>query len=196
MVFIRVPSAVRPAKCSATRLFTCAACKAPVVSVVVSPSSATLVVGQTLELEAQPRDGAGRALPGRPVTWSSNRTDVATVTSSGIVAAVSSGTATITATSEGRNGSSTIVVDAPAVNRVEITPATTTVSEGGAFRLTATVYDSRGNVIPGAQVAWTSSDTRVATVDNAGRVVGVRAGSVVITATSSDKAGTANVRVE
>ena len=129
------------------------------------------------------------------MTWSSNRTDVATVTSSGIVAAVSSGTATITATSEGRNGSATIVVEAPAVNRVEITPATTTVSEGGAFRLTATVYDSRGNVIPGAQVAWTSSDTRVATVDNAGRVVGVRAGSVVITATSSDKAGTANGRM-
>lgn len=168
---------------------------APVVSVVVSPSSATLIVGQTLELEAQPRDGAGRPLVGRAVTWSTSQANIATVSSSGVVAALGSGTATITASSEGRNGSATIVVDAPTVNRVEITPATATVSEGGAFRLTANVYDSRGNVIPGAPVAWASSDTRVATVDNAGRVVGVRAGSVIITATSGDKAGTATVSV-
>jgi uncharacterized protein YjdB len=169
---------------------------APVASVVVSPSSATLIVGQTLELEAQPRDAAGRPLSGRTVTWSSHGVEFATVTSSGIVAAVSPGTATITASSEGRSGTATIVVEAPAVNRVEITPATATISEGGAFRLTATVYDSRGNAIPGAQVAWASSDARVATVDNTGRVVGVRAGSVLITATSGDKAGTASVRVE
>ena len=168
---------------------------APVASVVVSPSSATLVVGQTVELEAQPRDASGQPLSGRAVTWSSNRSEVATVTSTGVVAAVSPGTATITASSEGRGGTATIVVEAPSVNRVEVTPASTTVDVGGAFRLTATVYDSRGNVIGGAPVAWASSDTRIATVDNTGRVLGVREGSVIVTATSGDKAGTASVRV-
>lgn len=168
---------------------------APVASVAVSPSSATLVVGQTVELEAQPRDASGQPLGGRAVTWSSNRSEVAAVTSTGIVAAVSPGTATITASSEGRSGTATIVVEAPSVNRVEVTPATTTVDVGGAFRLTATVYDSRGNVIPGAQVAWASSDTRIATVDDTGRVLGVKDGLVIITATSGDKAGTASVRV-
>jgi uncharacterized protein YjdB len=112
------------------------------------------------------------------------------------VAAVSAGTATITASSEGRSGTATIVVNAPSVNRVEVTPATASVDVGGSFRLTATVYDSRGNVIPGAQVAWASSDTRIATVDNTGRVVGVKEGSVIITATSGDKAGTAAVTVK
>ena len=169
---------------------------APVASITVSPSSATLVVGQTVELEAQPRDASGRPLTGRTVTWSSNQSGVATVTSTGIVAAVSSGTATITASSEGRSGTATIVVNAPSVNRVEVTPATASVDVGGSFRLTATVYDSRGNVIPGAQVAWASSDTRIATVDNTGRVVGVKEGSVIITATSGDKAGTAAVTVK
>ena len=168
---------------------------APVASVTVSPSSATLVVGQTVELEAQPRSASGQPLSGRPVAWSSNRPDIAAVTSSGIVAAVSAGTATISASSEGRSGTATIVVAAPTVNRVDVTPATTAVDVGGSFRLTATVYDSRGNVIPGAQVAWASSDARIATVDNSGRVVGVKQGSVVITATSGDKAGTANVSV-
>jgi trimeric autotransporter adhesin len=168
---------------------------APVASVSVSPSSATLIVGQTAELEAQPRDASGQPLSGRQVTWSSNHSDIATVTSTGVVAAVSPGTATITASSEGRNGTATIVVNAPAVNRVEVTPTTTTVDVGGSFRLTATVYDSRGNVIPSAQVAWASSDTRIATVDNTGRVRGIAAGSAIITATSSDKAGTALVTV-
>jgi uncharacterized protein YjdB len=87
------------------------------------------------------------------------------------------------------------VVDAPSVNRVEVTPATTVVDVGGSFRLTATVYDSRGNVIPAAPVAWASSNTEIATVDNTGRVRGVKEGSVIITATSGDKAGTADVRV-
>jgi uncharacterized protein YjdB len=168
---------------------------APVASVGVSPSSATLVVGQTVELEAQPRDAWGRPLGGRSVTWSSDRSEVAVVTSSGIVAAVSAGTATITASSEGRSGTATIVVEAPTVHRVEITPATATLDQGGSFRLTATVYDSRGNAIPGAPVAWASSDTRIATVDNTGRVFGVAEGSVVITATSGDRAGTAAVGV-
>jgi uncharacterized protein YjdB len=169
---------------------------APVVSVAVSPSSATLVVGQTVDLEAEPRDAAGRPLSGRDVTWSSNRPEVATVTSTGIVAAVSAGSATITASSEGRSGTATIVVEAPSVNRVEVTPATTTLDVGGSFRLTATVYDSRGNVIPGTHVTWASSDTRIATVDNTGRVAGVREGSVIITATSGSKAGTATVSVK
>jgi uncharacterized protein YjdB len=168
---------------------------APVTSVAVSPSSATLVVGQTLELEAQPRDAGGHALIGRAVTWSSNQPNIVTVASSGIVAAVSPGTATVTASTEGRSGTATITVNAPTVNRVEVTPATAVISVGSSFRLSATVFDSRGNVIPGAKVAWSSSDTRIAIVDNNGRVTAVRPGSVVVTATSGDKAGTASVSV-
>ena len=167
---------------------------APVASVAVSPTSATLVVGQTVQLEAQPRDASGRPLVGRTVTWSTNRSDIATVTSSGIVAAVSAGTATVTASREGRSGAATIVVQAPSVSRVEVTPTSATIDVGGSFGLTATVYDSRGNVVPGAAVVWASSDTRIAIVDS-GRVYGVADGTVVITATSGDKAGTASIRV-
>jgi len=168
---------------------------APVAAVAVSPSSATLVVGQTVDLEAEPRDASGQPLGGRTVTWSSNRPEVATVTSTGIVAAVAAGTATITASSEGRNGTAAIVVEAPSVSRVEVTPTTTSVVVGGSFRLAATVYDSRGNVIPGAHVVWASSDTRIATVDNTGRVRGEKEGSAIITATSGNKAGAAGVNV-
>ena len=168
---------------------------APVASVAVSPTSATLIVGQTVQLEAQPRDASGRRLDGRTVTWSTNRPDVATVTSTGIVAAVSPGTATITASSEGRSATATVVVQPPAVSRLEVTPTSASVEVGSALRLSATAYDSRGNVIAGAQVRWASSDTQIAVVDTTGRVLGVRRGSATITATSGGKAATASVRV-
>ena len=169
---------------------------APVATVVVSPSSASLVVGQALAFEADPRSASGQPLSGRVVTWSSNPSQVASVSSSGLVIAVAPGTATITASSEGRSGTAHVVVEAPTVQRVEVTPATATIAEGTSFRLTATVYDTRGNVIPGAPVTWTSGDTRIATVDSDGRVRGDRQGNVTITATSGSAAGTARIRVE
>ncbi|MDF2775949.1 MAG: hypothetical protein K0S86_5450 [Geminicoccaceae bacterium] len=168
---------------------------APVASVSVSPSSATLVVGETTGFEAQPRSASGQPLNGRVVSWASNRPQVASVNATGIVFAVAPGTATITASSEGKSGSATVTVVAPSVHRVEVTPADATVDEGESFRLTATVFDSRGNVVLGQQVRWTSSDTRVATVDETGRVRGHRQGNVTITATVGDKSGSARVRV-
>ena len=168
----------------------------PVASVAVSPTSATLLVGQTIQFGAQPRDASGRSLAGRTVTWSTNRSDVATVTSTGMVTAVSAGTATITASSDGRTGTATMVVQPPTVSRLEVTPANASVEEGGALRLSATAYDSRGNILPGVAVEWASSDTRIAVVDNTGRVLGVKRGSAIITARSSGKTATAAVRVK
>ena len=168
---------------------------APVATVVVSPSSATLVVGETAAFEAQPRGASGQALNGREVTWASNPSQVATVTAAGVVFAVAPGTATITASSEGRSGSASVTVLAPSIQRVEITPAEASIDLGGSFRLTATVFDSRGNVIPGQAVTWASNDARIATVDETGRVRGQLAGTVTITATAGGKFGTARVRV-
>ena len=169
---------------------------APVASVVVTPSSTSLVVGQALAFEAEPRSASGQPLSGRSVAWSSNHPQVATVSSSGLVFAVSAGTATITATSEGRSGTAQVTVEAPTIQRVEVTPATATIGTGGSFRLTATVYDTRGNVIPGAAVTWRSEDTRIATVDSEGRVRGERQGNVTITATSGSASGSSRIRVD
>jgi len=169
---------------------------APVASVVVNPSSASLVVGQTIAFEAEPRSASGQPLSGRVVSWASSASQVATVSSSGLVIAVAPGTATITATSEGRSGTAQVIVEPPTVQRVDVTPATATVGAGGSFRLTATVYDTRGNVIPGAAVTWTSGDTRIATVDSEGRVRGERQGNVTITATSGSASGSSRIRVD
>ncbi|MEO8575393.1 MAG: Ig-like domain-containing protein [Gemmatimonadales bacterium] len=85
---------------------------APVQTVVVSPSALPLVVGSTGTLTATTKDAAGNMLTGRAVTWSSSNNAIATV-NGGLVTAIGIGTATITAGSEGKNGTAAITVSAP-----------------------------------------------------------------------------------
>ncbi len=81
-----------------------------VATVVVAPDAPALVPNATVQLTATPTDGAGNALAGRAVTWSSSNGTVATVSSGGLVTGVTAGTATITATSEGKVGSAALTV--------------------------------------------------------------------------------------
>lgn len=60
---------------------------------------------------------------------------------------------------------------------------------------TATVRDASGNVLSGQTIAWTSSNTSVATVSTSGLVTAVAAGSATITATTGGKSGSAALTV-
>jgi hypothetical protein len=82
----------------------------PVAAVDVAPRSATLDSGQMVQLHATPKDETGNALAGRSVVWASGNADVASVTPGGLVTGVLGGTATITASSEGKRGESAIAV--------------------------------------------------------------------------------------
>jgi alpha-tubulin suppressor-like RCC1 family protein/uncharacterized protein YjdB len=79
-------------------------------SVIVQPSATTLLPGATAQLTAVVRDAAGDELSGLPIEWVSDDPAVATVSPSGLVAGVASGTATITATADGRGGTAAITV--------------------------------------------------------------------------------------
>src|SRR5205807_5104621 len=85
----------------------------PVATVAVSPASATVSAKQTLQLTATPKDANGNTLTGRTITWGSSNNAVATVSSSGLVSGVTTGSATITATSETKSGTSAITVSTP-----------------------------------------------------------------------------------
>src|SRR5437867_712169 len=84
----------------------------PVASMTVSPASTSVPVGATAQLSAVTTDSAGNTLPGLGVAWTSNNAAVAAVSGSGLVTSVATGTATITATSEGQSGTATITVTA------------------------------------------------------------------------------------
>ncbi len=84
----------------------------PVASVTVSPPSASVPVGQTVQLTATPLDSNGSPLVGRTVSWSTSNPTVAAVDGNGVVAGRAADTATITATSEGKTGTCAVTVTA------------------------------------------------------------------------------------
>jgi len=168
---------------------------APVATVTLTPGSATLNEGQTLQLTATLKDANGNPLVGRSITWSSSNPSAAGVNGTGLVTGVTAGSATITATSEGKSGTSAITVVHMPVASVTVTPASGTVSAGSSVQLTATPKDANGNPLVGRTVTWQSSNTATATVNGSGLVSGVAAGSATITATSEGQSGTSAITV-
>ncbi len=82
-----------------------------VASVAVTPASATLVsFGETAQLTASAQDASGNTISGKTFTWSSSDVSIATVSSSGLATAIANGAATITATTEGVQGSASLTV--------------------------------------------------------------------------------------
>src|SRR3989475_300229 len=85
----------------------------PVASVTVSPPSASIATGATVQLTATTKDAGGNVLTGRAISWGSSNTTVASVSASGLITGVTAGAVTMTATSEGKNGTAAVTVAAP-----------------------------------------------------------------------------------
>ena len=86
---------------------------AEVASVTIAAPTVTLAFDGSTTLTATPRDASGEPLTGHAVSWSSSAASIATVNSGGVVTAVSPGTVTITATSDGKSGSVELPVQTP-----------------------------------------------------------------------------------
>ncbi len=120
-------------------------------------------------------------------TWSSSDPSVATIGTTGVVTALSGGTAIISYTVVNACGpasaTATIIVRFP-TNAGAIT-GTTTVCTGLTTALADTVTGG----------TWTTSNAGIASVNAAGVVTGVTAGSATITYTVTDACGTANTSI-
>src|SRR5207244_587993 len=115
----------------------------PVASVTVTPATAGLVVGGTVQLTATPKDANGNPLTGRTIVWSSSDNTIATVNGSGLVTgAGAGGPVTITATSEGQSGTATVNVTLAPVASVTVTPSSANIAITGTVQLTATPKDA------------------------------------------------------
>jgi uncharacterized protein YjdB len=164
-----------------------------VASLVVQPFTASLDVGETLSLTPIVRDSSGTILTAHPVTWTTSDPDIARVTSVGLVTAVGSGSATITAIADGEHATANITV-LTAVTVVKITPDSPAIPAGTSVQLTATVLGPGGVRVTGRVVSWATSDPGVATV-SVGKVRGRRPGFAEIEATAGDAKGTTVVTV-
>jgi alpha-tubulin suppressor-like RCC1 family protein len=83
---------------------------ARVESVAIVPGIVSLVVGDALQLTTIARGKIGNPLTGQPATWATASPGVVTVSNDGFVTAVGPGAAIVTATIDGKVGTSTMTV--------------------------------------------------------------------------------------
>lgn len=188
----------------ATTLLT--ACSEPSLrTVAVTPAAGGTVLtsqGQTAQFHATATYQLGTHPPTisdvtNSAQWASNSQSVATIDSSGIVTAVGTGVAVITATVNGTfgmvQGTSNVQVNLSAtpvtgLTSIAIVPSTQPITVIGQTAKFVAIGEYTG-VIPASQdlttqVAWASSAPGVATVSSTGIATAVSAGTATITATS------------
>lgn len=147
-------------------------------------------VGDFVQLEAtvSPYDATNKN-----VSWSTSDASIATVDQTGKVKGIAKGQATITATTEdgGETAQCLIHVKQP-VTGVSLDKSAETLGVGENVTLAASVAPETAD---NPSVSWTTSDANVATVDQAGKVVGVAEGQATITVTTEDGAKTATCTI-
>lgn len=167
----------------------------PITSVTVALDSTPISVGSTVKATATARDGTGTVVTGRPVTWASSNTGVATISSSGVITAVGAGTTTVTATSDGVSGTVTLTVTVPPVATVTVTVGSSTLAVNGTTQASAETRAANGTVLTGRSITWSSSNTAVLTVSTTGVVTARGTGTANVIATSEGKSGSASITV-
>jgi uncharacterized protein YjdB len=162
-----------------------------VTGVSVSPSSALLIINGTQQFTATvlPTNATNQN-----VTWSSSNTTVATVSTGGMVKAISVGTATITVTTEDGNKTATceVTVNPIAVTGVSVNPTSASFVINGTQQLTATLSPANAT---NQNISWSSSNTAVATVSTGGLVKAISVGTAAITVITQDGNKTANCNI-
>jgi alpha-tubulin suppressor-like RCC1 family protein len=151
----------------------------------------TLALGDTIGFYALLKNESGVQLFDKIVTWASSNDKVASVSSYvcpsdpshtplcalGIVTGV--GVSTITATSEGRSTSVTVVTFPYHAVVSETLPQNPIIAIGNKFAFRVKVLDTQGNVFP-EKLVWTSDNPSVVTVDDNGRLTARSVGSAYI----------------
>ena len=129
----------------------------------------------------------------RGMTWSTSNSKVATVSSAGVVTAVGNGTCNITVKSKnGKTATCKVTVKSP-IQSVKLTKTSMTLKIGKSYTLRGTISPSD---VFDSKLTWTTSNTKIATVDKNGKVVAKAAGSCNINVrTANGKTATCKVTV-
>lgn len=173
-----------------------ATCQVSVVTLVTSltlnQTSLDLYTGDniTLNATALPEDAHNKN-----ITWKSSNPSVASVDAQGKITGLTTGSATITAsTQDGSEISATCTVNVlQHVQSITLNHESVTLGIGSTKQLTPTISPANAS---NKQISWESSDELIATVNQNGVVTGIGKGTARITATSLDGEKTATCQVE
>jgi len=178
---------------------------ATLVSIAVTPADASIADGTTQQFTATGlyTDASTQDLT-TEVTWDSSDDEIATVSnaddSKGFATAVGLGTATVSATSGGVTGVTTLTVTDATLVSIAVTPADPSIADGTSQQFTATgVYTDASTQDLTEQVTWSSFNEAVATVSNAddskGLATAAGAGTTTVSAISGGVTGDTTLTV-
>ena len=152
-----------------------ATCKVTVATITLDQTNVVVRKNKTVTLTPTVYP---TTLEDKSVKWKSSDKTIATVSSSGVVKGVKTGTVTITCTSVATGLSATCKVT---VGTITLDQTKVVVRKNKTVTLTPTVYPT---TLTDKSVKWESSDKTIATVSSNGVVKGVKTGTVTITCTS------------
>lgn len=176
----------------------CDAIAAALVSrIEVTPATTSVADGQSLQLVAKAYSCDGSQLTVPSFAWTTSDATTVSVSASGMVLGEQvGGPVTVTASVQGKQGSSRISVSPRSVASVRIDPSVASVAVGRTSTLVAVALDAEGNELPGRTATWSGSNDALLTVSAGGAITGVAAGGpVAVTATIEGQVGTAQVTV-
>ena len=155
-------------------------------SITLDKTTLSLAVGESATLTAtvKPDDATDKA-----VTWSSSDESVVKV-DNGKVTAIKSGKATVTAKCGGKTAECVVTVTVP-VSSITLDKTTLSLAIGESATLIATVKPDDAT---DKTVVWSSSDESIAKVDN-GKVMALKIGFAIVTATAANFSVSCNVTV-
>lgn len=173
-------------------------------SITVTPKSSLVVPASTEQLNATGTftDGSTEVL-NQYVTWSEADTsgsNVAMVSTTGVVTGNSAGTAAVTAQSGSLSGSASVAVEGSALKSIQVSSQSTSVPETIELPFTATgLFVDSNQLDLTSVVTWTSSAPSVATISNVpnsdGVATGVAMGTTTIGASFQGQSASANLTV-
>ncbi len=170
-------------------------------SISVTPSNPSVPVGGTQQFTATGKYSNGKVQDlTASVAWASSRTDIATISGSGLAAGVAPGNATITAGSGTIAGSTILTVTQPTLTSIRVTPLSPQIALGENQRFTAVGTLTDGSTLDvTTTVTWSSSDVDVLLLNNSAGRYGMAntrgPGPATVTATSGNISGTTTASV-
>ncbi len=183
------------ARVRSSRAPRCPALPANTKSIRLSPSTAQMMVGNTVALIAT--NDKGKPVAACALTWSSSNATIATVNSSGLVTGKGAGgPVTITARTTDRRqlvARATVTVTQRPVAALTVSPPSASLFVGQSQQLVATPTDASGNLLTGRTAVWASSNAAVASVSTGGLVTALTSGVTTITATIDGISATATI---
>ena len=125
----------------------------------------------------------------KTINWSSSDEDIATVDANGMVHAIGSGKAVISAKSNDpalTKASTCTVIVGQAVSSIKLSKNTATIEKGKTLKLSTSVLPEDALK---STLLWTSSNEDIAKVDARGTISGRKTGTATVTCTAADGSG-------